>query len=115
MVIYNAQRVPANAKIFELKDNARNILTAERTMLNFIQMLSAIATTANKLVKLISHCIGLFDIYLIKENHIRSAGCIAKAVANAKKSDSSKVVEVEVTNLDELNQAIATRVGIPNA
>lgn len=41
-------------KIFELKDNARNILTAERTMLNFIQMLSATATAANKLVKLIS-------------------------------------------------------------
>lgn len=59
-----------------------------------------------------NHCIGLFDTYLIKENHIRSAGCIAKAVAKAKKSDSSKVVEVEVTNLDELNQVIATRVGI---
>lgn len=57
-----------------------------------------------------NHYIGLFDIYLIKENHIRSAGYIAKAIAKAKKSYSSKVVEVEVTNLDELNQAIATRI-----
>lgn len=114
--LYNdAQRVPANAKIFELKGNARSILTAERTMLNFVQMLSATATATNKLVKLISqyktklldtrktipgfrlaqkyavrcgggfnHRIGLFDAYLIKENHIRSAGGIAKAVAKAK-------------------------------
>ncbi|APC91676.1 MULTISPECIES: carboxylating nicotinate-nucleotide diphosphorylase [Francisella] len=137
--LYNdAQRVPANAKIFELKGNARSILTTERTMLNFIQMLSATATATNNLVKLISqyktklldtrktipgfrlaqkyavrcgggfnHRIGLFDAYLIKENHIRSAGGIAKAVTKAKKIDSSKVVEVEVTNLDELNQAVA--------
>ena len=41
-------------KYLNLKGNARNILTAERMMLNFIQMLSATATTTNNLVKLIS-------------------------------------------------------------
>ncbi|WP_234364468.1 nicotinate-nucleotide diphosphorylase, partial [Francisella tularensis] len=56
--------------------------------------------------------VGLFDAYLIKENHIRSAGGIAKAVTKAKKLDSNKVVEVEVTNLDELNQAIAAKADI---
>lgn len=41
-------------KFLNLRIMLRNILTAERTMLNFIQMLSATATAANKLVKLIS-------------------------------------------------------------
>jgi nicotinate-nucleotide pyrophosphorylase (carboxylating) len=53
-----------------------------------------------------NHRIGLFDAFLIKENHIRSAGGIKNAVTRANQISKDKMVEVEVTNLDELSQAI---------
>lgn len=54
----------------------------------------------------------MFDAFLIKENHIRSAGNISKAVARANDIAKDKMVEVEVTNLDELNQAIEAKADI---
>lgn len=59
-----------------------------------------------------NHRLGLFDAFLIKENHIRSAGGIKNAVARAKSIATDKLIEVEVTNLDELKQAIATNANI---
>jgi len=53
-----------------------------------------------------NHRIGLFDAFLIKENHIAAAGCIAKAVATARQNFPDKPVEVETENLDELQQAL---------
>lgn len=53
-----------------------------------------------------NHRIGLFDAFLIKENHIAACGGIAAAVKQAKLNHPSKPVEVEVENLDELQQAI---------
>ncbi|RZQ54119.1 nicotinate-nucleotide diphosphorylase (carboxylating) [Pseudoalteromonas phenolica] len=53
-----------------------------------------------------NHRIGLFDAFLIKENHIAACGGIAEAVRQAKLNHPSKPVEVEVENLDELQQAI---------
>ena len=44
----------------------------------------------------VNHRIGLFDAFLIKENHIAACGGIAQAVATAKKNHSDKTVEVEV-------------------
>ena len=52
-----------------------------------------------------NHRIGLFDAFLIKENHIMACGSIAEAVAKAREI-ANKSVEVEVENFDELNQAI---------
>jgi nicotinate-nucleotide pyrophosphorylase (carboxylating) len=52
--------------------------------------------------------IGLFDAVLIKENHIIAAGSIAAAVRHARKLAGSRMVEVEVENLEELRQALAT-------
>lgn len=52
-----------------------------------------------------NHRIGLFDAFLIKENHIMACGSIAAAVAKAREI-ANKSVEVEVENFDELNQAI---------
>jgi nicotinate-nucleotide pyrophosphorylase (carboxylating) len=54
----------------------------------------------------VNHRIGLFDAFLIKENHIVSCGGIAQAVASAKKNHSDKTVEVEVESMDELQQAL---------
>ncbi len=53
-----------------------------------------------------NHRIGLFDAFLIKENHIAAAGGINQAVAQAKKIKPDAKVEVEVESLDELNQAL---------
>ncbi|ESP92689.1 carboxylating nicotinate-nucleotide diphosphorylase [Pseudoalteromonas luteoviolacea] len=53
-----------------------------------------------------NHRIGLFDAFLIKENHIAACGGIDKAVQQAKSTHPDKPVEVEVESLDELEQAL---------
>ena len=53
-----------------------------------------------------NHRIGLFDAFLIKENHISAAGSIAEAVAAARDVAPDKPVEVEVENEAELEQAL---------
>ena len=59
-----------------------------------------------------NHRMGLFDAYLIKENHILACGGIAEAVNEARHLNPGKKVEVEVENLDELRQALAARADI---
>ena len=54
-----------------------------------------------------NHRIGLFDAFLIKENHISAAGGIAEAVDAARNVAPDKPVEVEVENEAELEQALA--------
>ncbi|TKB53709.1 carboxylating nicotinate-nucleotide diphosphorylase [Ferrimonas aestuarii] len=53
-----------------------------------------------------NHRIGLFDAFLIKENHINACGGIANAIVAARALHADKPVEVEVENLDELQQAL---------
>ena len=54
-----------------------------------------------------NHRIGLYDMVLIKDNHIKIAGGITNAVTQIRKNlpDTIKL-EVEVTNLDEVNEAL---------
>ncbi|MDF2275459.1 carboxylating nicotinate-nucleotide diphosphorylase [Aeromonas caviae] len=59
-----------------------------------------------------NHRIGLFDAYLIKENHILACGGIAEAISEARRLNPDKPVEVEVESLDELEQALAARADI---
>lgn len=56
----------------------------------------------------LNHRFGLFDAFLIKENHIAAAGSISQAVQQARQNFPGKPVEVEVENLDELKQALTT-------
>ena len=129
--------VTAGNPLCTLSGPARALLTAERTALNFLQLLSGTATTAGHYaarvahtsVKLLdtrktlpglrlaqkyavtcggchNHRIGLFDAFLIKENHIAAAGGIAEAVAAARKVAPDKPVEVEVENENELYEAL---------
>jgi len=136
--VNDGEAVKANTTLFELKGNARTLLTGERAALNFLQTLSGTATLTNQYVKAlagsntklldtrktlpglrnaqkyavlcgggVNHRIGLFDAFLIKENHIAACGGIAQAVATAKKNHNDKTVEVEVESMDELQQAIA--------
>ncbi|GAA71894.1 carboxylating nicotinate-nucleotide diphosphorylase [Pseudoalteromonas sp. BSi20439] len=53
-----------------------------------------------------NHRIGLFDAFLIKENHIAACGGINNAVAQAKLNHADKPIEVEVESFAELEQAI---------
>ena len=133
----DGEAITADSLICTLSGPARALLTAERTALNFLQLLSGTATTAGQYasrvahtgVKLLdtrktvpglrlaqkyavtcggcyNHRIGLFDAFLIKENHISSTGGIAEAVATARDVAPDKPVEIEVENEVELDQAL---------
>jgi len=120
---------------------SRGLLTSERTMLNFAQLLSGTATSANQYAAAVSHTktkildtrktvpglreaqkyavriggaenhrFGLFDAYLIKENHINAAGSIDQAVTRARKANPHLKLEVEVENMMQLREALAAGV-----
>lgn len=55
-----------------------------------------------------NHRLGLYDAFLIKENHIAAAGSITAAVTRARQIAPDKPVEVEVETLAELDEALAT-------
>lgn len=136
-LVNDGDRVTANQNLFTAKGSARSILTAERTALNFLQLLSGTATLCDRYAKHVegtevklldtrktipglrtaqkyavscgacfNHRIGLYDAYLIKENHIAACGSITKAIETAKKNHPEKPVEVEVESLAELQQAL---------
>ena len=127
--------------ICHISGPAKNILTAERTALNFLQTLSGTATLTAKYVAKLNHTktklldtrktipglryaqkyavkcgggfnhrMGLYDAYLIKENHIMACGSIKAAVTIARKNHPEKLLEVEVENLQELEEALNAKV-----
>ena len=59
-----------------------------------------------------NHRMGLFDAYLIKENHINACGSIAAVIANARFLDPNKTVEIEVENLRQLDEALRANADI---
>ena len=59
-----------------------------------------------------NHRLGLFDAFLIKENHIMAAGGIAQAIAKAHQIAPGKPVEVEVETWAELDQALEAKADI---
>lgn len=59
-----------------------------------------------------NHRIGLFDAYLIKENHILACGGISEAISEARSLNPGKPVEIEVESLAELAQALAANADI---
>jgi len=59
-----------------------------------------------------NHRIGLFDAYLIKENHILACGSIQAAVAKAREHHADLPIEVEVESIQELHQAIEAKTDI---
>ncbi len=54
-----------------------------------------------------NHRLGLYDMVLIKENHIAAAGSIGAAVSAARALEGAVQVEVEVESLAELEEALA--------
>lgn len=57
-----------------------------------------------------NHRHGLYDMIMLKENHIRAAGGITAAVKKIQAHNASYKIEVEVTNQDELAEAVAAKV-----
>jgi nicotinate-nucleotide pyrophosphorylase (carboxylating) len=133
----DGQQIKANQTLFTLQGPARALLSGERSALNFLQTLSAVATSARQYADLVegtsvrlldtrktlpglrlaqkyavtcggchNHRIGLFDAFLIKENHIAACGGIGAAVQAAHRIAPGKPVEVEVENLQELREAL---------
>ncbi|HOJ62904.1 MAG TPA: carboxylating nicotinate-nucleotide diphosphorylase [Spirochaetota bacterium] len=127
--------------IARVRGRVSSILKGERTALNFISHLSGIATKtslfvhkANGKVKILdtrktipglrylqkyavlcgggtNHRIGLFDMVLIKDNHIDAAGSITEAVNLVRKKWGSRYkIEVETRNLEEVKEALRLNV-----
>lgn len=147
VLINDGVKVNPGDIVAEVSGNARSILSAERTALNFIQRMSGIATAASIYAKAVSHTkakvidtrktapglrlidkmavkiggcnnhrFGLYDMFLIKDNHIEIAGSISKAVENCryfmKKKKKKFLIEVETKNLDEVREALENNVDI---
>jgi nicotinate-nucleotide pyrophosphorylase (carboxylating) len=127
----------AGEQAAEVVASARTLLIGERTALNFLQRLSGIATRARRFVDAAAgritildtrkttpllrvlekyavraggasnHRVGLFDAYLIKDNHIRLAGGVDAAVSRARAYRPDLPIEIEVETLAQLEEAIA--------
>jgi len=59
-----------------------------------------------------NHRIGLYDAFLIKENHIAACGGIAEAVSQARTIAADKLIEVEVESVEELHQALDAKADV---
>jgi nicotinate-nucleotide pyrophosphorylase (carboxylating) len=139
-LVEDGQQLCANDVLFTASGSARSLLTAERSALNFLQLLSGTATGCQQLANIVAgtgvklldtrktipglriaqkyavtcgscynHRLGLYDAFLIKENHINACGSIEAAVTSARKLAPDKLLEVEVESLDELEQALSAR------
>jgi nicotinate-nucleotide pyrophosphorylase (carboxylating) len=130
---------------FKVYGKELSLLQIERTMLNIMQRMSGVATTAHKYQALIAdtgchvldtrkttpglrylekeavalgggmnHRIGLFDMILLKDNHVDFAGGITNALTRArdycKEKNKPLKIEIEVRNFDEINEALATNI-----
>ncbi len=133
----DGDRVVANQRLLSLEGPSRSLLTVERTLLNFLQLLSGTATSARRYADRLTgtklrvldtrktlpglriaqkyavrcggchnHRLGLFDAFLIKENHIAAAGSIGAAVERARQIAPGRAVEVEVENIEEFRTAL---------
>ncbi len=133
----DGESIAAGQQLLSLEGPARALLTAERTLLNFLQLLCGTATSARSYYDRVAgtklcvldtrktlpglrvaqkyavrcggcsnHRLGLFDAFLIKENHIAAAGSIAAAVERARQIAPGRTVEVEVENIEEFRTAL---------
>ena len=57
-----------------------------------------------------NHRMGLFDMVLVKENHIKAGGSISRAIQKVKAKYPNEKVEVETKNLDEVKEAVNSEV-----
>ena len=140
-LLEDGAHVEAGEVVFKVSGTYRSILTMERTVLNTLQRMSAIATITNQYVKSIQHTkakildtrkttpgfrwfeklavriggggnhrFGLYDMILIKDNHIDAAGGIDQVLnrvdAYLKQNELSLDIEIETRSVSEVEQVI---------
>ena len=140
-LVSDGDRITRGQDLIRIRCSYRTLLGAERTMLNFLQRMSGIATATAQLVKLCegtrahvldtrktlpghrltdkmavrhgggyNHRLGLSDMCLLKDNHIKLAGSITAAVESARRSLPLSIkIEVETETLEQVEEA--ARVG----
>lgn len=124
--------------IAELEGSTQELLTGERTLLNFIQQLSGVASVAHTFQKALeggktkvldtrktvpgfrtlqkyavrvgggsNHRMGLFDMVLVKDNHIAAAGGVLEVLEVVRKNNTENLmVEMEVETLEDLKKLL---------
>lgn len=99
-----------NVYIEKIKHTRARILDTRKTVPGLRQL----DKLAVKIGGGTNHRIGLFDMFLIKDNHIAAAGSITKAVASCKKfkrnNNSNFKIEVETENIEQVKEALSTGV-----
>lgn len=140
--IHDGAHVKKGDIAFKVYGKVLSLLQVERTMLNIMQRMSGIATTAHRYQSLIqdtgcrvldtrkttpglrllekeavaigggtNHRIGLFDMILLKDNHVDFAGSITAALTRArdycKANNKDLRIEIEVRNEEEIREALA--------
>ena len=123
------ERVKAGDTVATFHGDYQALLTGERTALNFVQRMSGIATATRAFVDAIgdrvldkqavrdgggtNHRMGLYDLAMIKDNHIVAAGGIAAAVKAVRAAIPAYLrVEVETSSLAEVAEALEARADI---
>jgi len=140
--VHDGDECSRDSVLGQVEGRARALLTAERTALNFLQHLTGIATMARQFVQAAGGAITILDTrkttptlrqlekyavraggatnhrmclddgVLIKDNHIRVAGGIGRAVARVRASGSTRPVEVEVETLEQVDEALEAKAEI---
>ena len=137
-LVKDGAKVQKNQTVAVVEGPTRLILSCERTVLNFMQRMSGIASQTYEFVKLTqatkavildtrktmpglreldkwavrlggaqNHRFGLYDMILVKDNHIQAVGGISKAMQVLTQNNNNKLeVEIEVDNLEQLKEAI---------
>jgi len=135
-LVAEGARIAAGTAVLEIEGVAAAVLTGERTALDFLMLLSGIATETAHWVKTagpdldvcdtrktspglralskyavavgggVNHRAGLFDMVLIKDNHIRAAGGITAALESARLGSPGLLVEVEADTLAQAKEAV---------
>jgi len=141
ILIHDGAKVKKGDVVFYLTGSCRSMLIAERTMLNFMQRMSGIATSTYEYTKILAgtktrlldtrkttpnmrifekmavaigggmnHRMGLYDMVMIKDNHVDFAGGIKKAIeaehTYLKNKGKKLKIEIEVRNFDELDEVM---------
>lgn len=144
-LLHDGDAVKPGDIAFRVYGKELSLLQIERTMLNIMQRMSGVATTAHKYQSLIAdtgchvldtrkttpglrylekeavamgggmnHRIGLFDMILLKDNHVDFAGGITNALVRArdycKANNKPLRIEIEVRNMAEIDEALATNI-----
>lgn len=134
-LVAEGSRVDPGDAVLEVSGPARSVLAGERTALDIVMVLSGIATEARRWQEAAgpslavcdtrktlpglralskyavrvgggtNHRAGLFDMVLVKDNHVRSAGGIGAAVARAREMHSDLLVEVEADSVEQAVEA----------